>query len=64
MAISEIDKAIGSLEKTKKALLDSEKYLSRANKKVEDLSIKELTRGNPTIGAKFEALTDGTTSDA
>ena len=64
LAISEIDKAIGSLEKTKKALLDSEKYLSRANKKVEDLSIKELTRGNPTMGAKFEALTDGTASDA
>ena len=63
-AISEIDKTIDHLQKTKEALLGSEKNLSRANNKAEELTIKKLTRGNPTMEAKFKELTDGTASDA
>lgn len=55
-AIDEIDKTIDHLEKTKKALLSSENNLRLANDKAEDLSIKRLTKNNPTMAAKFEAL--------
>jgi len=56
-AISEIDKTIDHLQKTKEALLGSEKNLSRANNKAEELTIKKLTRANPTMEAKFNELT-------
>ena len=55
-AIDEIDKTIDHLEKTKKALLSSENNLRLANKKADDLSIKRLTRNNPTMKQKFEEL--------
>lgn len=55
-AIDEIDKTIKSLEKTKEALLSSENNLRLANNKAEDLTIKRLTRGNPTMAQKFEDL--------
>ena len=63
-AISEIDKTIDHLQKTKEALLGSEKNLSRANNKAEELTIKKLTRGNPTMEAKFKQLTEGPSNDA
>ena len=52
-AIDEIDKTIDHLQKTKDALLSSENNLRLANNKAEDLTIKKLTRGNPTMTAKF-----------
>ena len=55
-AIEEIDKTIDHLEKTKKALLSWGDHLRLANNKTEDLSIKRLTRNNPTMQAKFEEL--------
>ena len=55
-AIKEIDEAIKSLEKTKAELLGSEKNLRLANDKAQDLTIKRLTRGNPTMKAKFEEV--------
>ncbi len=55
-AIKEIDKTIDHLQKTKEALLGSENNLRLANNKAEDLSIKKLTRGNPTMAAKFAEL--------
>jgi hypothetical protein len=55
-AIEEIDKTIDHLQKTKDALLSSENNLRLANNKAEDLTIKRLTRGNPTMTAKFDAL--------
>lgn len=53
-AIEEIDKTIKSLQKMKEDLLSSENYLRLANNDTEDLSIKKLTRGNPTMKQKFE----------
>ena len=55
-AIEEIDKTIEHLQKTKDALLSSENNLRLANNKAEDLSIKRLTRDNPTMAAKFAEL--------
>lgn len=55
-AIDEIDKTISHLQKTKDALLSSENNLRLANNKVEDVTIKKLTRKNPTMKAKFDAL--------
>ena len=55
-AIDEIDKTIIHLQKTKDALLSSEDNLRLANNKAEDLTIKKLTRNNPTMTAKFEEL--------
>lgn len=55
-AIDEIDKTIDHLQKTKGALLSSEDNLRLANNKAEDLTIKRLTRGNPTMTAKFAEL--------
>jgi hypothetical protein len=56
LAIAEIDKTIDHLQKTKEALLSSENNLRLANNKAEDLSIKRLTKNNPTMEAKFAAL--------
>ena len=53
-AIKRIDEAIKDLEKTKEALHKSANNLRLANDKAEDLTIKKLTRGNPTMTAKFE----------
>ena len=55
-AIDEIDKTIDHLQKTKEALLSSENNLRLANNKAEDLSVKKLTKNNPTMKAKFDAL--------
>ena len=55
-AIEEIDKTILHLEKVKKELIGSDNQLRIANNKVEDISIKKLTRGNPTMKAKFDEL--------
>jgi len=55
-AIDEIDKTITHLQKTKEALLSSENNLRLANNKADDLTIKKLTRGNPTMKAKFDKL--------
>lgn len=55
-AIDEIDKTMDHLQKTKDALLASVNNLRLANNKAEDLTIKKLTTGNPTMKAKFEEL--------
>ena len=55
-AIKGIDKTIDQLQKTKEALLSSENNLRLANNKAEDLTIKKLTKGNPTMKAKFDEL--------
>lgn len=57
-AIKHIDETIDKLEKTKKDLLGAENNLRLANNKAEDLTIKKLTRNNPTMRAKFDALND------
>ena len=57
-AIDEIDKAISSLQKTKEELVSSDNNLRLANNKAEDLTIKRLTRGNPTMTAKFAKLNE------
>ena len=53
-AIDEIDKSINHLQKIKDALMGSERNLRLANDKADGLTIKRLTRGNPTMKAKFE----------
>jgi len=58
-AIDNIDKSITQLQKTKENLLRSEDNLRIANNKADELTVKKLTRGNPTIKAKFEELSDG-----
>ena len=55
-AVKRIDEAIKDLEKTKEALYKSANNLRLANNKAEDLTIQRLTRGNPTMAAKFEQL--------
>ena len=55
-AIGEIDKAIERLHKVKEALLGSERNLRLANDKAQGVSVKKLTRGNPTMAAKFAEL--------
>ena len=55
-AIDGIDKTIKELQKTKEALLSSENNLRLANEKTEDLTIKKLTHGNPTMKASFDSL--------
>ena len=57
-AIDEIDKAIKRMEAVKAALTTSENQLRLANNKLEDVSVKKLTRKNPTMRAKFEELKD------
>lgn len=53
-AIEEIDKSIANLQKVKDSLLSSENNLRLANNKADELTIKKLTRGNPTMKAKFD----------
>lgn len=53
-AIDEIDKSIAHLQKIKEALIGSENNLRLANDKADDLTIKRLTRGNPTMQATFD----------
>lgn len=55
-AIAEIDKSIDHLQKTKEALLGTDRNLRLANDKAQDVTIKKLTRGNPTMAAKFSEL--------
>jgi len=57
-AIEEIDKAISSLQKTKEELMSSDNNLRLANNKAEELTIKRLTRGNPTMSTKFAELNE------
>jgi len=57
-AIEEIDKSIDHLQKTKDALLGADRNLRLANDKAQDVTIKKLTRGNPTMAEKFAALKD------
>ncbi|MEI8093881.1 MAG: DUF2130 domain-containing protein [Spirochaetales bacterium] len=56
IAIEEIDKTIDHLQKTKEALLGSENNLRLANEKAQDVTLKKLTRDNPTMAAKFAEL--------
>ena len=55
-AIDEIDKSIDHLQKTKEALLGTDRNLRLANDKAQDVTIKKLTRGNPTMAEKFAEL--------
>ncbi len=55
-AIEEVDKSISHLQKTKDALLGCDRNLRLANDKAQDVTIKKLTRGNPTMAAKFSEL--------
>ncbi len=57
-AIEEIDKSIDHLQKTKEALLGTDRNLRLANDKAQDVTIKRLTRGNPTMAAKFSTPED------
>jgi len=63
-AIDEIDKTIDHLQKTKDALLGSENNLRLANNKADDLTVKKLTKGNPTMATKFDELKNNDTSDS
>ena len=58
-AIEEIDKTIDHLQKMKEALVGSENNLRLANDKLDDLTIKKLTRNNPTMRAKFDEVREG-----
>jgi hypothetical protein len=62
-AIQEIDKTIDHLQKTKDALLGSENNLRLANNKADDLTVKKLTKKNPTMAAKFSELKNDENSD-
>jgi hypothetical protein len=53
-AIDEIDKSIEHLQKTKDALLGTDRNLRLANDKAQDVTVKRLVRKNPTMAAKFE----------
>lgn len=57
-AIDEIDKSIDHLQKTKDALLGTDRNLRLANDKAQDVTIKKLTRDNPTMAGKFAELKD------
>ncbi len=63
-AIEEIDKTIDHLQKTKDALLGSENNLRLANNKADDLTVKKLIKGNPTMAAKFAELKSRGSTDA
>lgn len=56
LAIAEIDKSIDHLQKTKDALLGTDRNLRLANDKAQDVTIKKLTKKNPTMAAKFDEL--------
>ena len=57
-AIDEIDKSISHLQKTKDALLSTDRNLRLANNKAQDVTIKRLTRNNPTMAVKFAGVRD------
>ena len=57
-AIDEIDKSIDHLQKTKNALMGADRNLRLANDKAQDVTVKKLTRRNPTMAAKFSELGD------
>ncbi|MFK7732262.1 MAG: DUF2130 domain-containing protein [Pseudomonadales bacterium] len=57
-AIDEIDKSIDHLQKTKDALLGTDRNLRLANNKAQDVTIKKLTKRNPTMASKFDDLND------
>jgi len=63
-AIDEIDKSIDHLQKTKDALLGTDRNLRLANDKAQDVTIKRLTRVNPTMAAKFAELKSPGSPDA
>jgi len=63
-AIAEIDKSIDHLQKTKDALMGTERNLRLANDKAQDVTIKKLTRSNPTMETKFAELNSPDTPDA
>lgn len=63
-AIEEIDKSIDHLQKTKEALLGTDRNLRLANDKAQDVTIKRLTRGNPTMAEKFAELKNHGPDDA
>lgn len=63
-AIDEIDKSIDHLQKTKDALLSTDRNLRLANDKSQDVTIKKLTRRNPTMAAKFDELDKQLSLDA
>ncbi|MFT5135642.1 MAG: hypothetical protein ACI8XV_000668 [Arenicella sp.] len=63
-AIDEIDKSIDHLQKTKDALLGTDRNLRLANDKAQDVTIKKLTRQNPTMASKFDQLDQENSSDA
>jgi hypothetical protein len=62
-AVENIDKSIAQLQKTKENLLRSEDNLRIANNKADDLTVKKLTRGNPTMTAKFAEVEGDDKSD-
>jgi hypothetical protein len=62
-AIEEIDKTIDHLQKTKEALLGSENNLRLANNKADDLTVKNLTKGNPTMAEKFAEVKNHSAAD-
>ena len=62
-AIDEIDKSIDHLQKTKEALIGTDRNLRLANDKAQDVTVKKLTRRNPTMAAKFEDIKDQEPSD-
>ena len=58
LVIEEIDKSIDHLQKTREALVGTDRNLRLANDKAQDMTIKKLTAGNPTMAAKFAELKD------
>lgn len=58
LAIKQIDDSIKDLEKVKESLLSSERQLKLANDKAQDVTLKKLTKGNPTMAEKFKELED------
>ena len=63
-AIDEIDKSIDHLQKTKDALLSTDRNLRLANNKAQDVTIRKLTRHNPTMATKFDGLNNQSSSDS
>ena len=61
-AIDEIDKSIDHLQKTKEALLGTDRNLRLANDKAKDVTIKKLTRNNHTMAAMFDELNNKSSS--
>jgi len=64
LAIKEIDKSIDHLQKTKDALISSDRNLRLANDKAQDVTIKKLTKGNPTMAIKFQELKSQNETDS